>query len=36
VVVDASHSGLIFSRAAVAETAAFLRDGRFRRREGGE
>lgn len=36
VVVAASHSGLIFSRAAVAETTAFLRDGRFRGREGGE
>jgi len=29
VVVAASHSGLIFSRAAVRETLAFLRDGRF-------
>nr|WP_219339856.1 alpha/beta fold hydrolase [Luteimonas salinisoli] len=30
VVVDASHSGLLFSRPAVGQTAAFLREGRFR------
>jgi len=30
VVVDASHSGLLFSGAAAAQTLAFLQDGRFR------
>ncbi|MEZ0469337.1 lipase family alpha/beta hydrolase [Luteimonas salinilitoris] len=30
VVVDASHSGLLFSREAMAQTACFLRTGRFR------
>lgn len=29
-VVDASHTGLLFSAAAAAQAAAFLRDGRFR------
>ncbi|MDQ2702527.1 MAG: putative lipase [Pseudomonadota bacterium] len=29
VLVDASHSGLLFSREAADQTAAFLRDGRF-------
>lgn len=29
VVVEASHTGLIFSREAVAHAAVFLRDGRF-------
>lgn len=28
-VLDVSHSGLLFSRAVVAQTAAFLRDGKF-------
>ncbi|UNK41814.1 alpha/beta hydrolase [Luteimonas sp. S4-F44] len=31
VVVEASHSGLLFSAQAVAQTAAFLREGRFAR-----
>ena len=31
IVVDASHSGLLFSAEAVEQTMAFLRDGRFRR-----
>ncbi|KLJ00148.1 alpha/beta fold hydrolase [Luteimonas sp. FCS-9] len=31
VVVEASHSGLLFSSAAVRQTAAFLREGRFAR-----
>ena len=30
VVVDASHSGLLFSGAAAAQTLAFFQDGRFR------
>lgn len=30
IVVDASHSGLLFSRAALEQAAAFLREGRFR------
>ncbi|MNO04758.1 hypothetical protein D3C81_2258900 [compost metagenome] len=29
-VVAASHSGLVFSPEAARQTAAFLRDGRFR------
>ena len=31
VVVEASHSGLLFSAEAIAQADAFLRDGRFRR-----
>lgn len=34
VIVDASHSGLIFSDAALAQAAGFLRDGRFHHDEG--
>jgi pimeloyl-ACP methyl ester carboxylesterase len=30
VVVEASHSGLLFSAEAIAQSSAFLRDGRFR------
>ena len=30
VVIDASHSGLLFSAAAAEQAGAFLRDGRFR------
>ena len=30
VVVEASHSGLLFSAAAIAQAAGFLREGRFR------
>ncbi len=30
VVVEASHSGLLFSAEAIAQAGAFLRDGRFR------
>jgi len=30
VVIEASHSGLLFSAQAAAQAAAFLRDGRFR------
>ncbi|MGE8262480.1 MAG: alpha/beta hydrolase, partial [Stenotrophomonas sp.] len=30
-VIPASHSGLVFSPDAARQTAAFLRDGRFRR-----
>ena len=33
VVVDASHSGLLFSEAAATQAIAFLRDGRFDHRE---
>jgi len=29
-VVEASHSGLLFSAAAIAQAAGFLREGRFR------
>lgn len=31
VVVEASHSGLLFSTEAIAQAGAFLREGRFRR-----
>ena len=31
VVVEASHSGLLFSAAAIAQAQAFLREGRFGR-----
>jgi len=34
--VDASHSGLLFSRAAADQAAAFLQDGRFRSPAPGE
>jgi hypothetical protein len=30
-VIDASHSGLLFSAAAAEQAGAFLREGRFRR-----
>lgn len=33
IVVDASHSGLLFSAEAGEQAIAFLRDGRFRRKE---
>jgi hypothetical protein len=31
VVIEASHSGLLFSAAAAEQAGAFLHDGRFRR-----
>ena len=35
IVLPVSHSGMLFSRATARQTAAFLRDGRFRHGTGG-